>query len=194
MPFSAEVRKGGEWKRVDITLMDTPKVELLGYEVRCPDEDCHAPLIVKHGAVIAPHFAHKQVNPACIFSGGGGESQDHIAAKQAIINRLRNSRLYRGAAIDPERILRDGAVKRIADVFVTFPDGTTEVHEAQLSKTTVAETQERSDTYRALGVDTVIWWFGRANSGDTSLQQWALRDGGLVGTLDFTMQRVTVEG
>jgi len=195
MPFSAEVRnESGEWVRTDITTMEAPKVELNGCDLRCPDEDCHAPMIIRHGAVIAPHFAHKagEVSHDCIFMAGGGESEDHRSAKKEIMTKLRNSPLYRGAQIEPERILRDGDIKRIADIYVTFLDGSIEVHEAQLSRIGVQETQARSNDYRTLGVDNVIWWFGRANRDDANLQQWALRDGGAVGQLEFTTERVTV--
>jgi competence CoiA-like predicted nuclease len=172
--------------------MDAPKLELMGHDLRCPDEDCHAPFIVRHGTILAPHFAHVagEATANCIFMAGGGESEEHRAAKNQIIAKLRSSPLYRGATIEPERILRSGALKRIADVYVVMADGTIEVHEAQLSRITVQETQARSDDYRLLGASTVIWWFGRANNGDTNLQQWALRDGGGFGQIDFTTERV----
>lgn len=195
MPFSAEAKNGnGIWERVDITTLDAPKIELVNHELRCPDADCHAELVIRHGAIVAPHFAHRanQATRACIFAGNGGESQDHLTAKQTIIERLRNSRLYRGAMIEPERILRDGSLKRIADVYVEFPDGSTEVHEAQLAKTTIEECQQRTRDYHALGVGNVVWWFGRANRNDTILHQWAVSECSLVGTLDFTMQRITI--
>ncbi len=192
MPFSAEVQQGGEWVRVDITVMNAPKLELMGKVLRCPDADCHAPFIVRQGAIIAPHFAHAAGAGAtnCIFMAGGGESEEHRAAKNEIIAKLRHSPLYQGATIEPERILREGTLKRIADIYVTFADGGIEVHEAQLSRITVQETQARSNDYRSLGVDNVIWWFGRANRDDTNLEQWALRDGGAVGRLEFSTERI----
>lgn len=195
MPFAAEARNGDDtWRKVDITTLTMPKIDLVGYDLRCPDEDCHAELVIKHGPVIAPHFAHKANASArnCVFAGGGGESQEHLTAKQEMISRLRRSPYYQDAHIEPERIMRAGAIKRIADVYVEFPDGSVEVHDAQLSKITIAELAERTNDYRNLGATNVVWWFGRANRNDTTLQQWAIAESGLVGTLDFTMQRITL--
>lgn len=194
MPFSAEACNGdGVWRRVDITTMEAPKLELAGYELRCPDEDCHAALVIRHGEIIAPHFAHKpnQVARECVFAGTG-ESQEHLTAKQTILHKLRHNGRFAGAIIEPERILRDGEIKRIADVFVQFPDGSTQVHEAQLAKTTIEECRQRTQDYYALGVGSVYWWFGRANRNDTSLHNWAFTETGACGTLDFTMQRVSI--
>jgi competence CoiA-like predicted nuclease len=194
MPFSAEVRNGdGVWRRVDITTMAAPKLELADCEKRCPDTDCGCELIVKHGAITAPHFAHRRggQTPGCAFAGGG-ETPEHLAAKRAILGRLRSNALYKGAHLEPERILRDGLLKRIADVYVEFPDGSIEVHEAQLSRTSTRECQQRTDDYETLGVELVIWWFGGANRADTTLQQWARTSCGVVGTLDFSVQPVAI--
>jgi len=193
MPFSAEARTtSGAWERVDITLLDAPKIELMNRELRCPDADCHAPLVVRHGAIIAAHFAHKPgaATPGCAF-GVGGESQDHLTAKRVVIEMVRSNPRYAGATIEPERILRNGALKRVADVFVTFPDGRTEAHEAQLSRISVEEAQARTEDYQQqLGVDGVIWWLGKANRGDNNLELWATRTCGVFGRLDFILQSI----
>lgn len=193
MPFSAEVRRsGGAWEPVDITTMDAPKIDLLGCELRCPDADCHAPLIVRHTINVAAHFAHKpdSATPGCVFAASGGESEDHREAKRTLIAKLRASSIYAAATVEPERILRHGGVKRVADVCVTWPGGGLEVHEVQLSRITVQEAQARTNDYMLMGVDNVIWWFGRANSGDSNLEQWAYRSGGIVGQVDFHTERV----
>lgn len=192
MPFSAEAQTpGGAWERVDITLMDAPKIELLGYKLRCPDEDCHAPLVIRHGAIVTAHFAHKPgaTTPGCIF-GGGGESHEHLTAKRTVIDLVRANPRYAGATIEPERILRAGALKRVADVYVVFPDGRAEAHEAQLARISVDEAQARTGDYQLLGVDNVIWWFGKANRGDNNLELWATRTCGVFGRLDFILQSI----
>jgi competence CoiA-like predicted nuclease len=194
MPFSAEARNGdATWRRVDITTIAMPKLELAGHELRCPDTDCGCELIIKHGAIMSPHFAHKPgaISSGCAFAGGG-ESLEHLNAKQAIMTTLRADRLYRAARIEPERILRDGELKRIADVYVEYPDGWIEVHEAQLSRTTIEECRVRTLDYLSMGVGQVIWWFGRANSGDQGLRDWATYECGGCGVIHPTVQRRTL--
>lgn len=179
MPFSAEVSNGDEvWRRVDITTMETPKLDLLDYRKRCPDEDCHAEMIVKHGPFVVAHFAHKadSVSSRCVFAAGGPESREHQIGKRELMGWLRIQPEYKASQIEPERILRIGATKRIADIYVTNPDGTVDVHEVQLAKTTIEECRQRTSDYKDMGVSGVWWWFGGANRDDRNLFDWANRE------------------
>jgi len=190
MPFTAEAQNGnGVWRFVDITKFATPKLDLKGHELRCTDPDCHAPVIIKHGLVLTPHFAHKANagSPDCIFSGAP-ESEDHRLAKAQIMYKLGSLPRYQGADIRPEQTIRIEDRKRLADVLVTWTDGAREVHEIQLSRTTIEECEERTYDYQAAGIDSIIWWFGGANRYDASLHQWAKQESGAVGLLDFEDQ------
>lgn len=193
MPFVAEGNKGEGWERIDIAEYKLPKVALNGYELRCQDEDCQAGMIIKHGGVLTPHFAHVANRQAanCAYAGVG-ESEEHRQAKLTVAEKLRRLTTYENATVSLEKIVRTGDKKRIVDVYAIWPDGSTAAHEIQLAKTTIKECQERTNDYYAAGIGTVVWWFGNENIADASLRHWALHECGYAGIVRFTESVVTL--
>jgi len=165
MPFTAIAtpNDGGEPQRVNVYGAEREEI----YRLRntctftCPDDECQATMFLRipgeNGA--RPHFYHK-ANEAvigCLLQGG--ESAEHMAAKDGIVEYLKRNPEYADATIDLEVIMGDGnGLRRKADVLVQMPDGATHVHEAQLSYQTVEGYQAREADYYTLGADFVVWW------------------------------------
>ena len=194
MPFTAEAKNGSDtWERVDITKFEAPKFDLKNYELRCADPDCHAKMFIRQGIDIAPHFYHAPGAAAtnCLFTGTG-ESEDHRLGKLTIAQKLRGHRYYAGADINLEVIIDCAGVKRIVDVLVTSPDGSTEAHEIQLARTSIQECEVRTNDYIRAGIGGVIWWFGGSNANDSALRTWAERTCGACGVLGFTSEVVII--
>lgn len=189
MPFVAMYKDDqGKMKRVDITRFRNPKSELYGKEIVC--QACGAPMIVKAGMLVRPHFAHKaDYNRDCAYNnGGGGESYEHLIAKQALVDLLSKRDDYTRAKIYYEVWIPEA--RRIADVYVVHEDGYCEAHEAQLASIDLSTLDERTRDYTGAGVD-VIWWLGK--SADTSEnRQWCLQNIGGYGvlTFDYTERRI----
>ena len=172
MPLVAEARvkdSDAEYALVDISEYAQPKDDLSGLEFRCPE--CKSAMHIRHTMLVMAHFAH---NPGqdreCSLSEHGGETILHLTAKIRLHEELRELPLYRGAKFRKEHWLPE--VKRRADLFVEFADGSFEVHEIQLASTTNEELEARTNDYRLAGADEVIWWFGK--SADTQAHRaWA---------------------
>jgi competence CoiA-like predicted nuclease len=89
MSLTAEARPKGssdDYKIVDITRYDSPRLELAAHELRCPE--CKHHMHVYQSLIKMTHFAH---NPGfdrdCALSAG--EGNEHMYAKQAIADNDR---------------------------------------------------------------------------------------------------------
>jgi len=189
MPLTAEARPKGssvDYKTVDITRYDSPRIELANHELRCPE--CKHTMHVYQSLIKMTHFAH---NPGfdrdCTLSMG--EGNEHMYAKQAIAEKLASMRGYEGARVLKEYWLGD--VARRADICVVYPDGNTEVHEIQLAKTTIDSLEERTNDYRRAGVGDIIWWFG-GQADNQNNRVWAKDKLGGYGELSITEGRELV--
>lgn len=188
MPFTAEAKNGsGTWERVDITEHEAPKNDFLDYEIRCIDPDCHASMTIKHGSFKAAHFAHAvgSNTEKCVFASEP-ESEEHLRAKKTLAEQLLLRPECKNCKIEFERIVVGGNKKRIVDVFVQFPNGSSEAHEIQLSRTSIEECRERTTDYHNAGIDDVVWWFGGKNGEDVELATWAKRENGAYGRIRIT--------
>jgi competence CoiA-like predicted nuclease len=189
MPLTAEARPKGsdvEYRIVDITRYETPRITLADQELRCPE--CKYPMHVYQSMIRITHFKH---NPGstrdCALSQG--EGNEHMCAKQAIAEKLATLRGYEGTRILKEFWLAD--VERRADICVIYPDGNTEVHEIQLAKTTIDSLEERTNDYRRAGVGDIIWWFG-GQADNQNNRVWAKDKLGGYGELSITEGRELV--
>lgn len=189
MPLTAEARPKGsdvEYRIVDITRYETPRIDLVNLELRCPE--CKHSMHVYQSMIRITHFKH---NPGgirdCALSAG--EGNDHLCAKMAISEKLATVRGYAGAQIVKEYWL--GNVQRRADICVIYPDGGTEVHEIQLAKTTVDSLEERTNDYLRAGVSDIIWWFG-GQADNQNNRVWAKDKLGGFGELSITEGRELV--
>jgi len=140
MPFIA-IRNDGEG-RVYINEYDNPKVALNGVEFAC--QDCGAPMIIRSGDFVQPHFAHMPgyEDRPCWYRREG-ESEVHREAKQRIASALANSPYFAGAEIEVEYPIDTAAGRRYIDVYMELPDGRRYAHEAQISGQTIAAFEER---------------------------------------------------
>ena len=158
MPLISLDKKTKE--RVDITEYYAPKIELKGRELEC--QECGGQMMIKHGLIVVPHFAHYP-DPArtCFYES---ESMEHLMAKKALVLRLsgkgqRYQAIYTGAKFDYEVTLKENGIVRRADILVTYPDGSREIHEIQLSPIATQDLQQRTADYLSMGA-TVFWWLG----------------------------------
>lgn len=158
MPFIA-IRNDGEG-RVYINEYDNPKVALNGVEFAC--QDCGAPMIIRSGDFVQPHFAHMPgyEDRPCWYRREG-ESEVHREAKQRIASALANSPHFAGAEIEVEYPIDTAAGRRYIDVYMELPDGRRYAHEAQISGQTIAAFEERTKAYRSANLNPV-WWLGGA--------------------------------
>lgn len=93
-------------------------------------------------------------------AGSGGhspESEAHQQGKAAIADWARSHLAHEGVTVRMEASTSDR--KRIADVMVTWPDGSQVAIEVQYAALSVQEWQERHDSYRRSGI-TDVWLFG----------------------------------
>lgn len=137
----------------------------------CPNPDCGAALMVRNGAVITPHFAHKAHQCRTQY-GHHPESAAHQNGK-IMIAKLIASRF--AEYIDMVRIEYEvpiPQVKRIADIAVLLKNGILQVHEIQLASITTSELERRTRAYESGGID-VQWWFGGKAKTSTN-EAWAL--------------------
>lgn len=158
MPFVA-VREDGEG-RVYINDYENPKVALDGVAFNC--QDCGAPMIIRSGEFVSPHFAHRpgyETRP-CWYRREN-ESEVHRQAKRRIADALRNSDYFAGCQIDIEYPIDTPTGRRYIDVYMELPDGRRYAHEAQISGQSIAAFIERSQAYRSVDLNPV-WWLGGA--------------------------------
>lgn len=89
-----------------------------------------------------------------------GESDMHITGKEEIKKSILTE--VPKAIVDLEYILQlPNGKKRIADVFVTLPNGLKEVVECQVSRITLEEVKKRTEDYYSLGF-SVQWVFSQS--------------------------------
>lgn len=132
----------------------------LGY--RCPQ--CDEAVVLKHGDVVAAHFAHRS---SSVCAWGRGETHQHLAAKYAIARAFGQ----RGLDVSIEAEILSSEGDRRADVLVRHPrTGRQIAIEVQHSALDIAAVQRRTRAYHAAGV-AVIWvpTLDRATLGLTSL-------------------------
>ena len=158
MPFIA-IREDGAG-RVYINDFDDPKTALAGVEFYC--QDCRAPMYIRAGDYVRPHFAHMPGydDRPCWYKREG-ESDLHREAKQRIAAALAGSEVFAGGQIEIEYPVDKPQGRRYVDVYIELPDGRRYAHEAQLSGQTIAAFAERTAAYRAVGLNPV-WWLGNA--------------------------------
>ena len=152
MPFIAFDPEREE--RIEIFRYRWPKEELAGRRLVCPY--CEVEMIIRHGEVYLPHFAHRQHCP--YEDWHHSETPEHEAVKDTLCAWLRQDPFWREADIDTEQKIPQA--RRVPDVLVVFPDGTRVAHECQLSPMTEERFWERSDDYKEAGV-TAFWWFSK---------------------------------
>jgi len=136
---------------------DDPRQELDGCAFAC--QACGYQMYIKGGTEnVRFHFAHYPNYPtSCPYYAHErmGDSK-HEAGKMAVMAYLRRFADYAGCTMLDEVAVHS----RIADVMVTYPDGTREVHEVQLSAIQPDELLERTRDYNRAGIETVVWWLG----------------------------------
>jgi len=169
MPFIAKLRSTGE--RVDITKIPNPRETLRKDDVFCALPDCEAPMIIKRGLVVTPHFAHHPNSPCKSEYGSHPESIEHREGKRWIAAQLLLEREYQHANCTIEYEVPIPEVHRIADVLVSFPSGWRVAHECQLANITTEELEQRTEDYERAGVD-VYWWLGKGAATRTNVS-WA---------------------
>lgn len=90
----------------------------------------------------------------------GGESWQHLEAKQFVADEWAEATQLHGATIDFERRIQLATGRwRIADILITYPSGLMEAHEVQLAAITSDELQQRTDDYLSVGI-APYWWIG----------------------------------
>jgi Competence protein len=166
------------FRRVEIESYESPRTELIDYELRCPA--CDAPMHVKHSVLGRAFFAHNaRPGGSCDYAEEesdyaekGGESFEHRASKNAIVETLRGNPAYKGAEFIQEFAVQTASRKRIADVFVRHVNGRIEIYEAQLASITPGKLEERTADYLTLpDIDFVLWCLGE-NADTESNRQW----------------------
>lgn len=151
MPLVAQNKQTGE--RIDITRYKNPRIEIPAASVVCPE--CQYPMVLKAGMIKIAHFAHK---PGSNCSYGVGESADHLALKNYLIEWFRAETDEQfNVAVEPEYKIGN----RRADVAQIFPTGWIVAHEVQLASITVEELEQRTRDYLTAGCD-VIWYLGKS--------------------------------
>ena len=112
---------------------------------------CPAPSITTVGGDRRHHFRHLRKDAA---TEHGPETWHHIESKEVVAEWARTR--YPNAVVELEKVL--AARARIADVFVTFPDGTRFAIEVQFSSLPVEKFRERHSWYRHAGI-VDVWLF-----------------------------------
>lgn len=152
---------------------------------------CDQPLFLRGGAAkVRRHFAHRfaECSADWVVEGDyrGGESIEHKNGKAYLAEKA--AALFSGRPPIVENrfevILETGAIKRIADVLVTFADGSRCAIECQLASITPETIQERTNDYAAFGVD-VVWVLGNA-AHTAPNRDWVMGVFGCVFTIRFT--------
>jgi competence CoiA-like predicted nuclease len=151
MPFVA--RDAVTHARIDITQLAHPREELRAADLIC--QICEERMIVRHGLIFRPHFAHMRACPVAYESHP--ESPEHLLGKAHMSAWLRQQPDFVGASVDLEVPIH--ARKRIADILVTFPQGHKLAVEIQLASITTEALHHRTEDYLNDGID-VVWVFG----------------------------------
>ena len=118
----------------------------------CPG--CQGVVLLRHGQVMCPHFAHKSLQDCQFFSEN--ESAQHLSLKAALYKSLVNH----GEKVSIEKVLSE--LGQIADLFV----GDSLALEVQCSRLSQQRLRERTCAYHQAGYE-VRWllgedlWLGR---------------------------------
>lgn len=176
MPFIAKSKTTGD--RVDITRFASPRLELNASDIIC--QLCGAPMIIRSGKIVRPHFAHK--NECSSDYQSHPESPEHLLAKLIISEKIKAEwKEYGDAKVEFEYPVPE--VKRIIDIAMLFPMGWIVAHEIQLSSITTEQLENRTKDYRNAGID-VVWWLGK--SADTPANRsWCVENFGVCFTLNY---------
>ena len=111
----------------------------------CPG--CQGVVLLKHGQVMCPHFAHKSLQDCQFFSEN--ESVQHLSLKAALYKSL----VYHGEKVSIEKVLSE--MGQIADLFV----GDSLALEVQCSRLSQQRLRERTCAYHQAGYE-VRWLLG----------------------------------
>ena len=134
-------------------------------------------MIIKHGTIPAPHFAHKPDLDCWYARECQGETLEHRLAKLSLADHL-SEWFAEYTTAEPQIEVPIHEVQRVADVLFLFPTGWGIVHEVQLAGITVDLLEQRTKDYERAGYD-VVWWFG-----DTALthsvKDWSMKQYGYV--------------
>lgn len=182
MPFVALREDTSE--RIYIGDYEDPRQALGNTALVC--SDCRMPMIVKAGAVVCHHFAHKPGDKRpCYWRDGGGESPEHMLAKRALIEYLNNEpKPFGDCVIEIEYpVTTRGGKARYIDVYVETQDGERYAHEIQLSRQSLDEFDTRTADYRAIDIEP-IWWLGGA-AGTSENRIWCERNCYYVGEVSM---------
>ena len=114
----------------------------------CPQ--CQAPVQLKLGAIITPHFAHKNAT-SCTKLFSEGESAAHLAGKIQLYEWLQQRNIF--VMLEPTI---EGVTQR-PDLLVVF-DEQEYALEFQCSTISASVIKKRSEGYRAVGI-TPVWIF-----------------------------------
>lgn len=127
----------------------------------CPE--CLAPvqIVIYSDGLRTNHFRHLANDDGCGY--GKGESEEHLLGKTAIRRYLESKPDWDGCEFLFEHRIETPVGVRIVDLAVIHPNGEKEAHEAQLSKQSLSEFDERSAVYQNAGF-TPIWWIGGNNA------------------------------
>ena len=112
----------------------------------CPG--CQGVVLLKHGQVMCPHFAHKSLQDCQFFSEN--ESAQHLSLKAALYKSLVNH----GEKVSIEKVLSE--MGQIADLFV----GDSLALEVQCSRLSQQRLRERTCAYHQAGYE-VRWLLGK---------------------------------
>lgn len=177
MPFVAKDTETQE--RIDITHYANPRLELRADQLAC--QICGARMIIRHGLMVRPHFAHTKACP--IPYASHPESAEHLAGKAYVSAWLKEQPGFEDATIELEVPIH--ARKRIADIMVTFPRGHRCAVEIQLAAITTADLEARTKDYLDDGID-VIWTLGKDAARGTGNATWCNQVLGCYLHLGFT--------
>lgn len=111
----------------------------------CPG--CQGVVLLRHGQVMCPHFAHKSLQDCQFFSEN--ESAQHLSLKAALYKSLVNH----GEKVSIEKVLFE--MGQIADLFV----GDSLALEVQCSRLSQQRLRERTCAYHQAGYE-VRWLLG----------------------------------
>lgn len=111
----------------------------------CPG--CQGVVLLRHGQVMCPHFAHKSLQDCQFFSEN--ESAQHLSLKAALYKSLVNH----GEKVRIEKVLSE--MGQIADLFV----GDSLALEVQCSRLSQQRLRERTCAYHQAGYE-VRWLLG----------------------------------
>jgi len=145
------------------------------------------------------HFYHTAKNDDCLSEKKYRSYKDkdflthHTTMVKVILDYLK-PQIPPGFSLDTEHISKN-VPGRIADIAVLDQGGNiVEAHEVQLTKVTISELKERTDSYEHSGVE-VVWWFGKGCD-SPDIIQWAQRNFGycLLPNVSFFTEEIEVEG